>query len=319
MNSTKYQEKNMKRLKAFILIAISSITLVACRFSDARPSSAPGIVPTAVAERQSNTETTDVDSNAEGSTSEEFAEPSFANGANGLFIGHSFFIPVAKVFDRIASQSDFPAHQAELIFSAGQSGSPGKMWENEKNRQQAEAILANGDIDLFGMPIATTPDEEKALGDYQQWIDLALTHNPNTSFYIGQIWTPRGPSMEDQKYADLTEQSAQRNFEIIEELRAIYPNNQIYFINYGKITADMKFAFSAGELPDIEQLVGKDETALFVDDKIGHGGRLMHELCALTWVNILYDAEIDTIVHSSFSEEALKILIEAIEYNSQFK
>jgi hypothetical protein len=315
MNSTKYEEKNMKRLQVFILTAISSITLLACRLSDARPSSAPGIVPTAVAERQSNTETTDVDSNAEESTTdtEEFAEPNFENGVNSLFIGHSFFIPVAKVFDRIASPSDFPAHQAELIFSTGQSGSPGKMWEKEKNRQQAEAILANGDIDLFGMPIATTPDEEKALSDYQQWIDLALTHNPNTSFYIGQIWTPRGPSMENQKYADLTEQSAQRNFEIIEELRAIYPNNQIYFINYGKITADMKFAFGAGELPDIEQLVGKDETALFVDDKIGHGGRLMHELCALTWVNILYDAEIGDVEHSSFSAEAMQILAESIQ------
>jgi hypothetical protein len=319
MNSTKYQEKNMKRLKVFILIAISSITLVACRFSDARPSSAPGIVPTAVAERQSNAETTDVDSNAEGSTSEEFAEPSFANGANGLFIGHSFFVPVATAFDGIASQSDFASHKAEFVFSGGPAGSPGQMWKNDKDRQQIEAILANGDIDLFGMTIATTPEKDKALGEYQQWIDLARTYNPNTSFFIGQTWMARGPSMEDQKYADLNEQGAKRNFEIVGELRAIYPNNQICFINYGKIASDMKFAFSAGELPDIEQLVGKDETALFVDDKIGHGGRLMHELCALTWVNILYDAGIDTIVHSSFSEEALKILIEAIEYNSQFK
>jgi hypothetical protein len=103
----------------------------------------------------------------------------------------------------------------------------------------------------------------------------------------------------------------------VQELRAAYPNNQIYFINYGKIAADCKFAFSAGELPDIEQLVGKDDSFLFVDDKIGHGGRLMHELCALTWVNILYEAEIE-VVHSSFSEEAQKILIEAIEYNSQY-
>jgi hypothetical protein len=307
----------MKSIQILILIAISSLTLFACRVSEARP----GIVPTAVAERQSNTKTTDVDSDAEESTTdtEEFAEPNFENGVNSLFMGHSFFIPVAKVFDGIASRSDFSAHQAELIFSAGQSGSPGKMWQNEKNRQHVEAILANGDIDLFGMTIAATPDEEKAFSDYQQWIDLALTYNPNTSFFIGQMWVPRGPSMEDQKYADLTEQSAQRNFEIVEELRASYPNNQITFINYGKITADMKFAFSAGELPDIEQLVGKDETALFVDDKIGHGGRLMHELCALTWVNILYESEINDLEHSAFSEEALNILIETIEYNTQFK
>jgi hypothetical protein len=302
-----------------ILIAISIITLLACRLSDARSLSSPGIVPTAMAERQSDPEISDGDGASEGEPSEEFADPSFANGANSLFMGHSFFIPVAKAFDVIASRSDFTAHQAELIFSAGQSGSPGKMWENEKNRQQVEAILANGDIELFGMTIATTPDEEKALSDYQQWIDLALTYNPNTSFFIGQIWMARGASMEDQKYADLNEQGAQRNFEIVEELRSIYPNNQIYFINYGKIASDMKFAFSAGELPDIDQLVGKDDTSLFIDDKIGHGGRLMHELCALTWINILYEAEIKDVEHSSFSEEAMNILIEVIEYNSAFK
>jgi hypothetical protein len=192
------------------------------------------------------------------------------------------------------------------------------MWENSESRQQVEAILANGDIDLLGMPVATTPNRDKALGAYQQWIDLARTHNPNTSFFIGQVWMARGASMEDQKYADLNEQGAQRGFEIVEELRAIYPNNQIYFINYGKIASDMKFAFTAGQLPDIEQLVGKSETSLFVDDKIGHGGRLMHELCALTWMSILYGAGND-VEHSSFSAEAKRILEGSIQYNAQFE
>jgi hypothetical protein len=309
----------MKIKQLLIFIAISSLTLLACRLTEARSLSAPGIVPTAVAERQSNTETTDVDSNAEGSTSEDFIEPSFANGVNSLFIGHSFFIPVAKAFDQIVSGSDFPAHQAELIFAPGQAGAPGPMWENEENRQQIKAILASGDVDLLGMPVATTPDKDKARIAYQQWIDLALTYNPDTSFFIGMVWMARGATMEDQKYADLNEQGAQQNFEIVEELRAIYPNNQIYFINYGKIASEMKFAFSAGELPDIEQLVGKDETSLFVDDKIGHGGRLMHELCALTWVNILYEAEIGDVEHSDFSAEAMQILADSIQYNAQFK
>jgi hypothetical protein len=272
-----------------------------------------------VAERQRSTETADVASNAEGSTPEESTEPSSANGVNSLFIGHSFFIPVAKAFDVIASESDFPSHQARLVFAPGQAGSPGQMWENGDSRQQVEAILANGDIDLFGMPVATTPSRDKALGAYQQWIDLARTYNPDTSFFIGQVWMARGASMDDQKYADLIEQGAQRSFEIVQGLRAAYPNNQIYFINYGKIAADMKFAFSAGELPDIEQLVGREETSLFVDDKIGHGGRLMTELCALTWVTILYEAETEQVVHSAFSEEAQQILIEVIEYNSQFR
>ena len=71
--------------------------------------------------------------------------------------------------------------------------------------------------------------------------------------------------------------------------------------------------------PDIEQLVGKDETSLFVDDKIGHGGRLMHELCALTWINIQYGTEIIDVEHSYFSAEAMQILEASIQYNAQFK
>jgi hypothetical protein len=97
---------------------------------------------------------------------EEFTGSSLENGAKGLFIGHSFFVPVAKAFDVMASQSDFASHQAELVFAPGQAGSPGPMWKNEKNRQQIEAKLATGDIDLFGMPISSTPDRDKTLGEY---------------------------------------------------------------------------------------------------------------------------------------------------------
>jgi hypothetical protein len=299
----------MKRTRILVPVAILSIALLACRLSDAR-SLGPGTAPEGA---ESSTETTGPDSGAKESTG-----PNLENGANSLFIGHSFFIPVAKAFDVMASRSDFSSHQAELVFAPGQAGSPGRMWESEKNRQQVETALAKGNVDLFGMPVATTPNKDKALGEYRQWIDLALTYNPETRFFIGQFWMARGPSMEDQKYADLNEQGARRNYEIVQELRAAYPNNPIYFINYGKIAADLKIAFSAGELPDIEQLVGKDDSSLFVDDKIGHGGRLMHELCALTWANLLYEAEIEEISHSAFSEEAQQILMEAIEYNAQY-
>jgi hypothetical protein len=48
------------------------------------------------------------------------------------------------------------------------------MWKNEKNRQQVEAILANGDIDLFGMTIASTPDEVT-------WV-VACTCTPSMGF-----------------------------------------------------------------------------------------------------------------------------------------
>ena len=312
-------ENILKNKKYLILVIFFSFTLLACRLTDALSSFTSGSGPLAEAENQSSNEDIDVESSTEGSTAAESAEANFENGVNSVFMGHSFFIPVAKAFDVIATQSDFPSHQAELIFLPGQAGAPGPMWENEQARQQVEDLLASGDIDLLGMPISIAPEDDKALGHYQQWIDLALTYNPNTSFFIGVVWMARGPSMEDQKYADLNEEGAQRHYELVKELRGIYPDTHIYLINYGKIASEMKFAFSADQLPDIEQLVGKDETALFADDKIGHGGRLMHELCALTWISILYDAEIDALEYSGFSDEAMQILQDSIEYNIDYQ
>jgi hypothetical protein len=45
----------------------------------------------------------------------------------------------------------------------------------------------------------------------------------------------------------------------------------------------------------------------------------MHALCALTWINILYEAEIGEIEHSDFSAEAMQILEDSIQSNTQFK
>ena len=306
----------MKKAQLLILILLLSFTLFACRLTDNLSSSAPGVLPTKMAESDDLMEAAETEINSGESVSELFREQDYTNGVNSVFIGHSFFIPVAKVFDVIASQNDFPSHQAEMIFLPGQAGSPGPMYANDEIRQQVEDLLASGDVDLLGMPISAAPDDDKVLTHYQQWIDLALTYNPNTSFFIGVEWMAGGPNMEDQKYADLNEQGAQRHFELVEELRTRYTDTQIYFINYGKIAADLKFAFSADQLPDIEQMVGKDETALFIDNSVGHGGQLIHELCALTWINILYGAEIAELEYAEFSEEAMQILEDSIEYNA---
>jgi hypothetical protein len=161
-------------------------------------------------------------------------------------------------------------------------------------------------------------DTENSYSIYAQWFDLAITYNPNTAFFIAQPWLPGGPEMESEQYATLNETGTQRTIEIIEQLRVAYPNNNIYFINYGKVVSQMKTEFDAGNLPDIEELVGRGQTSLFSDGVMGHGGPLVHELSALIWINILYATEIEEVAHSDFSEEAMNILLEVIEYNLAF-
>ena len=248
--------------------------------------------------------------------SDKSTQPIFEDGAKCLFIGHSFFIPVARSFDKIAAQNDFSSHQSEIVFSPGLGGSPRGLWENEKRREQIKAKLASGTVDLFGMSAAGP--SERAVEDYRKWIDVALAYNPKTRFFIGQCWVPGGPRMDVVKYAKANEAGAQRNFEIVSRLRKAYPNNHIYFVNYGKVASEMNSQFDAGKLPDIEQLVGRGNTSLFRDGAIGHGGALMSELSALIWLTTLYGADVERVKRTSFSAEAKEIAVRVVSYNEQF-
>ncbi|MEM7011495.1 MAG: hypothetical protein AAF585_08430, partial [Verrucomicrobiota bacterium] len=109
----------------------------------------------------------------------------FREGANCLFIGHSFFVPIGESFDKIGARSGFESHEANMVFSPGPGGSPGQLWENEQLRGRIENTLAGGDVDLLGMPSSNSLTG--SYQDYQRWIELALRHNPETQFFIGQI------------------------------------------------------------------------------------------------------------------------------------
>lgn len=79
--------------------------------------------------------------------------PTFENGANCLFIGHSFFIPVARSFDKAARENGFASHQVKLVFAPGKRGSPADLWNNLRQKKQIEDVLATGKIDLMGMTV----------------------------------------------------------------------------------------------------------------------------------------------------------------------
>ena len=165
-------------------------------------------------------------------------ESIFKDGANCIFIGHSFFIPIARAFDRLAAQGDFPSHQSEFVFSPGLGGSPGRLWDNERLKERIETKLASGTVELLGMPVVAGSNQP--FEDYRKWIDLASKHNPTIRILIGQYWMAGGPKLDVERYAKANAAASQRNFEIIRKLRANYPENHIYFIDYGRIASEMK-------------------------------------------------------------------------------
>lgn len=225
--------------------------------------------------------------------------PFFENGINGLYVGHSFFQPIAASFDALARAQNsategvaFPNHQFDSVFASGMSGLPGRLWDDENTRTMIENKLKSGTVGLFGMNTAL---EDTALEDYSNWIDLALLYNDQTSFLIGMPYLPNGPNANAEFYKSASETASAENFTIIEELRTRYPSTRILFIDYGYTAAIMKEMFESNILPDIESMTpqgtGTIRTALFADAVLGHAGPMMEDMCALIWMNILYGVD----------------------------
>lgn len=243
--------------------------------------------------------------------------PAFEDGARSVFIGHSFFVPVAAAFDQLAAQNDFPLHDADMVFRGGPAGSPGALWEDPAARAEVEGHLAGGDVEVLGLTYFS--EANSGFDDYARWIDLALAYNPDTRFFVGAPWAPGGPSMETAAYDAANETLATTAFEVVDQLRDAYGDDRIAFIGYGKTASVMKARFDAGTLPDIVELVGVGPEYLFADGLIGHGGPMMLELCALSWATTLYGAPLETLAFTEYESDVAGIVAEVLAYNEAFR
>jgi hypothetical protein len=250
---------------------------------------------------------------------DQAARSTMSDGANCLFIGHSFFIPVAKSFDEVAARNDFPAHQADFVFASGKGGSPSSLWDNRRRRSQIEEKLATGDIDLLGM--TTFAPRQATTEHFQRWIDLALKHNPETRFFIGQPWAPGGPKLETSRFHQSTVGNGDAVFQVVTRLRHDNPDTPIYYINYGLAAPLMKADFEAGELDDLDNLTGRrGDRALFRDQLMGHAGPMLQEVSALTWLDLLYGAKVEDLVYSPYDQsDVLSIVSEVTEHNDKYR
>jgi hypothetical protein len=255
----------------------------------------------------------------------------FVDGANCLFAGHSFFVPIATRFDGLATDNGFSAHEAAYVFSSGATGAPELLWNDANDKDEIEGVLDDGDVELFALTAAIGPDGQSVgseFDDYARWFDLALSYNPDTQFLIGMPWviggpTPLFPSAADFAAANETAAAAQR--ETVEALRAAYPDATIHYIEYGPVASIMYDMYEKDELPDIVGLTPDPANgvppsdALFADGVIGHGGPMMTELAALTWMELLYGADIATLDYTDYESDVDSIVEEVLIHNQQFQ
>ncbi|MEM7475877.1 MAG: hypothetical protein AAF483_12870 [Planctomycetota bacterium] len=244
--------------------------------------------------------------------------PQFEAGTRCMFIGHSFFIPIARAFDGLAKRGEFAQHDAELIFSPGVGGSPGGLWKDKDRRKQIEAKLSSGTVTLFGMPTASSRSKSP-LKDLRNWVELATKYNPKTTFLIGQPWPAGGPRMDAGQYSQVSAKATRTNFQAVTQLRREFPDNRFIFIDYGRLAADMKSQFLSSNLPEITDSVGRGSESLFRDYFMGHAGQLMTELSAIVWLKTLYVSVPDANNRKSLSTEAKSIVEATLSHNRKFR
>lgn len=239
------------------------------------------------------------------------------DGARCLFVGHSFFVPVALAFDELAIANEFSMHQMEVHFRGGAGGSPRSLWEDTSSFEAIESLLATGEVELFGM--TSFAPENSRVEDYAQWINLALAYNPDTRFFIGTPWMSGGPSLPTDAFTTATDAMGENTFQIIDELRSEFPDQQIDYLLYGKTATVMKRMFDVGQLPNVTQLSGPSANALFMDPVMGHGGPMMLEVSALSWLDVLYGADLDDLIISPYESDVHAIIAEVLAHNEPYQ
>ncbi|MDE3012685.1 MAG: hypothetical protein OXU33_01245 [Gemmatimonadota bacterium] len=236
-------------------------------------------------------------------------ESEASQGFNSLFIGHSFFRPIADGLPFHAGQAGIVEHEQAVVFAGGANGAPLALWNNAAKRAEIQAVLDQGDVELFGMTYARTyPTTE----GYERWIGYALQRNPDTRFFIGLPWSDFPAEVDGSTYAQSWLEAHEGWWhDFVESIRALFPGVEIFCIPYGRSALELRNLLDAGALPDIETLTGSADEAIFTDAK-GHAGGILKELARLVWLEAIYGVDLRTYEYDPGYTTDLKLIAQDI-------
>lgn len=217
--------------------------------------------------------------------------PDVITGFDSLFIGHSFFVPFAYGMSSHAPDAGFTDHTQDVVFSGGSGGAPEALWNNTTKRNEIQAILDTGDVELFGM---TYHPSYPSLDGYRLWVDYALDQNPDTRFFVALPWLTNPGSFTAGDFSAIWHAAeVVINHDIIDNLRAENPGVDFYGIPYGQAAVELYELYDAGELPDVDSLVSGSGDAIF-SDSFGHADDILVELGRLVWLRAIYDVDLSS-------------------------
>ena len=215
--------------------------------------------------------------------------PSPGGGFDSLFIGHSFFRPMAEEMAVLAPLAGFDAHTQEVVFSGGATGSPEGLWLQNTKRATIQAELDEGDIDLFGM---TYHPDYPSLTGYVNWIEYALAANPDTIVFVAIPWITNPVNYTAASYAAALDVGYPAvAYPLIDSLRDEYPDTTIFAIPYGLSAGELYTRYADGELDDVTELVGSNGSGVFRDG-FGHADHILEDLASLIWLQAIYGVDL---------------------------
>jgi len=221
-----------------------------------------------------------------------YLTPTFQSiGFNSLFIGHSFFIPIANTMPLHTDTAGIKYHTQTTVFSGGSKGAPEALWNDVGKSEDIRAVLDAGGVDFFAM---TYHGDYPELTGYTHWIDYALEQSPDVRIAIGLPWTPNPESYDSVTYRSATEEFHTATFHpLIDELRALYPNTDIYCIPYSGGAVELRDLYAAGTLDDVEALVSDSVDAIH-RDALGHADDILYSVVEMIWLNAIYGVDLDS-------------------------
>lgn len=245
-------------------------------------------------------------------------------GQKMVVTGNSFFKPYADRIGSFATDAGFTDHSDTGVFAGGDKGVPKYLWNNpsaanQENKQQIQAALDEGGVDIFGMTGSNIAESENPTDGYREWITYALEKNPDIDIFISipQIdfpadWEQRA---QDAGFTDINALYSyfvndMMNQTLIDQLRMEFPSTHIFSIPTGKSSKVLAQMYQNGTLLDDVLARGPFEDSLFTDEK-GHQGKIIVTTGTLMWLNGLYgvdlsgdnfDTEFETDLHAIAGE-----------------
>ena len=195
-----------------------------------------------------------------------FAQVGYKDGfRQSVFLGHSYFKPGALDIKELAPYAGYHRHSDVLQFKGGKAGDVGSLWENEEETLAKDTIKEGG-VELIAVTWYNEPDDNE-VGDYQNWINLALEHNADTfdTFVIQSVW-PNAYTTPDYEDAEALQEEINAIINgIVRSLRSDYPDLTILHMPVGQAMIKLWELYLQGKLgPEIQGVTipGNDQNTL---------------------------------------------------------